>query len=358
MAKAYANFAPSEFNRWFASQVTGDDPGRLELLLSPRDNATSSALPAGTPHSAVFASIGWAAMHSKLDDPARASVYFKSSPYGSYNHSHGDQNSFTVNYKGKRLAIDSGYYDDYRTAHWTNWYKTTRAHNAITFDGGQGQGFNEKEFSGLISQFNAAGNYDMVAGQAAKAYGGALTQATRAVVYLRETNTVVVYDVLASATARTWEWNIHALNQMNKLSDSKIAIANGDAAMCVEMLASPGVTFQQDSNFTSAPSGSNMPNQWHGRFVSKQKSTTAEFITVMRIGNDCSQTTVATHPTSTTPSTTTISGGKRKIVGGGGTPSPGGAISTSAAVTRISGGYSIAVDGKTVTMVGDKATVN
>jgi hypothetical protein len=358
MAKAYANFAPSDFNRWFASQVTGADAGRLELLLSPRDNATSAALPADTPHSAMFPSIGWAAMHSRLDDPARASVYFKSSPYGSYNHSHADQNSFTVNYKGKRLAIDSGYYDDYRTPHWTNWYKTTRAHNAITFDGGQGQGFNEKEFSGAISQFSAAGHFDAVAGQAAKAYGGALTQATRAMVYLRETNTVVVYDVLASATARTWEWNIHALNQMNKLSDTKIALANGDAVMCVEMLASPGVTFQQDSNFASAPSGSNMPNQWHGRFVSTQKSTTAEFVTVMRIGNDCTQTTIVTKPATGSAPTAAPSAGKRKILGGAGTPGPGGSVSATVALTRISGGYSVAVDGKTVTLVGDKASVH
>jgi hypothetical protein len=345
MAKAYANFAPSDFNRWFASQQTAADPARLELLLSPRDSGTSAAFPAGTPHSAMLPSIGWAAMHSRLDDPARASVYFKSSPYGSYNHSHGDQNSFTVNYKGKRLAIDSGYYDDYRTAHWTNWYKTTRAHNAITFDGGQGQGFNDKEFSGTVSQFDVAGAYDAVAGQAAKAYGGALTQATRSLVYLRETNTVVVYDVVSSATARTWEWNIHALNQMNKLSNTRIAIADGDAAMCIEMLASPGVAFEQDSNFTSAPSGANMPNQWHGRFVSTAKSTTAEFVTVMRIGNDCTQAMAPANRAST--------GGKRKIVGVGGNGSP-----TTASATRISGGYTVAVGGRTVTLVGDKAIVN
>jgi hypothetical protein len=360
MAKAYASFAPSDFNRWFASQQSAQDPGRLELLLSPKDSATSTAFPAGTPHSAMFASIGWAAMHSRLDDPARASVYFKSSPYGSFNHSHGDQNSFTVNYKGKRLAIDSGYYDDYRTAHWTNWYKTTRAHNAITFDGGQGQGFNDKEFSGTISQFNATGAFDSVAGQAAKAYGGALTQATRTLVYLRETNTVVVYDVVSSATARTWEWNIHALNQMNKVSASRIAIANGEAAMCIEMVASPGVSFDQDSDFTSAPSGSNMPNQWHGRFVTTAKSTTAEFVTVMRIGSNCTQTTTLAQPAAgADPGTAASStGGKRKLVGGGGSVASGTPVLLAAAATKISGGYSLAVDGRVVTLIGDKATVN
>lgn len=322
MTKAYTNFAPSALGRWHASQLTAEDPSRLELLLSPRDAGGAAAFPAETANSAFFPSIGWTAFHSKLDDPARASVYFKSSPYGSYNHSHGDQNSFVINYKGKRLAINSGYYDDYRTAHWTNWYKQTRSKNAITFDGGQGQGFNEKIYSGTVSRFSANAGYDLVAGQADKAYGGALTKAQRSMVYLRASNAVVVYDSLASNTARTWEWNIHALNQMTKLSDARISLANGDAQMCVEMLTSPGVAFSQSNAFTSAPSGSNMPNQWHGTFASTAKSTSAEFVAVMRIGSDC-----------TTPAGTS-------------------------SITKIDGGWNVVVDGKTVTLVGDNAAVD
>ncbi|HXN15627.1 MAG TPA: heparinase II/III family protein, partial [Usitatibacter sp.] len=282
----------------------------------------------------------WVAFHSRLDEPARASVYFKSSPYGSYNHSHGDQNSFVVNYKGKRLAIASGYYDDYRTAHWTNWYKQTLSANAITFDGGQGQGFNDKSFSGEISRFVANGNYDTAAGRAQKAYGGALSKAQRTMVYMRDTNVVVVYDILASDTARTWEWNIHALNQMSKLTDNKIVLANGDAKMCVEVLASPGVTFAQTDQFSSAPSGSNMPNQWHGRFATAAKSTNAEFVTIMRVGSDCTPQPIAA-----------AAGGKRLVV------TAAAKTTTSAAATRISGGWSVAIDGKTVTLLDDTATV-
>jgi hypothetical protein len=344
MTKAYTNFAPSALGRWHAAQLSGDDPGRLELLLSPRDAGGATAFPAGTENSAYLPSIGWAAFHSSLQDPARASVYFKSSPYGSYNHSHGDQNSFVVNYKGKRLAINSGYYDDYRTDHWTNWYKQTRSKNAVTFDGGQGQGFNDKSFSGDVSRYISNGAWDMVTGQAAKAYGGALATAQRSMVYLRDSNTVVVYDVLASATPRTWEWNIHAFNQITKISDTKVLLANGDAQMCVEMLASPGVAFTQSNQFTSAPSGSNMPNQWHGVFAAIAKSANAEFVAIMRIGSDCSGQT-GTQSSSPTPTR-----GKRRVVEG--------APVTASSATRIAGGWSVNVNGRIVTLNGDNATVN
>jgi hypothetical protein len=120
------------------------------------------------------------------------------------------------------------------------------------------------------------------------------------------------------------------------------------------------VSFDQDSDFTSAPSGSNMPNQWHGRFVTTAKSTTAEFVTVMRIGSNCTQTTTLAQPAAgADPGTAASStGGKRKLVGGGGSVASGAPVLLAAAATKISGGYSLAVDGRVVTLIGDKATVN
>ncbi|HEX4333530.1 MAG TPA: hypothetical protein VH040_15435, partial [Usitatibacter sp.] len=71
----------------------------------------------------------------------------------------------------------------------------------------------------------------------------------------------------------------------------KIALVNGDARMCVEMLGGPDVAFSQTDRFTAAPEPSSMnrnePNQWHGTFATKAPSTTAEFVTVMRVGSDC-----------------------------------------------------------------------
>jgi hypothetical protein len=289
VGKALAAFAPSPLARWYARAQNKEDESRLELLLAPPADFSQARFPEGTPDSAFFPSIGWAAMHSSLSDPNRLSVFFKSSPYGSYNHSHADQNSFVVNYRGRRLAIASGYYDDYGTKHWHEWYKQTRSTNAITFDGGQGQGENDRKFAGEIVRFEAGDGFTYAIGRAEAAYDGKLTRAERGIVYLRP-DTIVVHDALASSTPRTWEWNIHALNRMAPGAGNRVTLRNGPASMCVELVSAPKVQFTQTDQFTARPASG--ANQWHGTFASTAKSPSAQFIAVMRVGGDCVAATV------------------------------------------------------------------
>jgi hypothetical protein len=286
VGKALAAFAPSPLARWYARSQNREDEARVELLLAPHADFSSARFPEGTPDSAVFPSIGWVAMHSSLSDPNRLSVFFKSSPYGSYNHSHADQNSFVIHYRGRRLAIASGYYDDYGTKHWHEWYKQTRSTNAITFDGGQGQGENDKAFFGEIVKFEAGDGFDYAIGRAERAYDGKLTVASRAIVYLRP-DIVVVRDSLAAKAPHTWEWNIHAINRMTQVTPTSVVLRNGPAQMCVEMVSGPEVSFSQTDQFAARPS--NGANQWHGTFATSTPSNEAEFIAVMRVGSDCTR---------------------------------------------------------------------
>ncbi|MGZ5064878.1 MAG: heparinase II/III domain-containing protein [Usitatibacter sp.] len=323
VGKAYTAFAPSPLGLWYAGQLSGEDDTRMELMLSPRTLRKRVPLPDGTPNGAVFPSIGWAAMHSDLADQERTSIYFKSSPYGSYNHSHADQNSFVVNDKGKRLVIASGYYDNFRTPHWTDWYKQTRSTNAITFDGGKGQGSDGRQFTGEVTRFETTPGYDYVVGHAEKAYDGALGRAQRTLVYLRP-DVLVVYDSLAARAPHTWEWNLHALQRMTPAGPRSVRVANGDAKLCVQVLAGPEVTFTQTDQFTAAPQKSSMnkaePNQWHGAFVTASKSDNAEFVTLLRIGSDCSK-------------------------------------AGDASASRAAGGWQVKVAGKTVEFAGDDVRV-
>jgi hypothetical protein len=291
--KAYALFAPSPLSRWYASQLTGEDISRLHLLLAPPGDLGPAPYPEGTADAALFPSIGWAAMHSRLSDPRRISVYFKSSPYGSFNHSHADQNSFIINSGGRALAIDSGYYDEYDTEHWRQWYKQTRAHNAVTFDGGQGQVVVEQSGTlgpGVITHFEHEAGYDIVSGDAAQAYGGAVTEARRTLVYIRP-NLLLVHDKLASDIARRWEWNIHAFERIEVRGDGSVKIRSGDEILCVEMLDQPAVVFKQTNRFSGTPHGQGLPRQWHGAFVIREPSRTAEFIALLSVG--CPVTAVA-----------------------------------------------------------------
>jgi len=301
--KGFTYFAPTPIGRWYASQLSGEDPVRFEYLMSPpADFSGAQPLPKGTPNSLYLPTTGWVAMHSELAAQDRVSVYFKSSPYphGAFSHQLADQNSFVINAGGQRLAIESGYYDGYKTKHWWNWLHQTRAANAVTYDGGKGQIFFEgtdykKMGYGKIVNAKVAGDpgYDLATGDATQAYDGALTQALRSIVYIRP-NIVVVHDKLASSTPRKWEWNIHALQKMN-VSERQIRIESGGQSLCLSMLASPDAKFTQtdewqipegikgDGRTVTGADPVKVAAQWHGRFASAPLPA-AEFIAVMDVG--------------------------------------------------------------------------
>ena len=285
--KGYTYFAPTPLGRWYASKLTGEDATQLEYLMAPPADFTSTTFPAGVPNTLVLPGIGQVAMHSDLEDTARASVYFKSSPppFGAYDRSHADQNSFVVNAGGQRLAIESGYYDGYKTAHWMEWYHQTRSKNAITYDGGKGQVFYESGGQpgyGKLTRHTSGADYEIVTGDATQAYGGALTKAERSMVYLRP-NLVLVHDNVASSVGRQWEWNIHSINAMNVESGSSVSIQNNGQKLCVQVLNGPPRRFEQTDRFTADPNVSR-PRQWHGKFYSTELLTTAEFIVLLNIG--------------------------------------------------------------------------
>jgi hypothetical protein len=299
--KGVSWFAPTPLARWYASRLSGEDAMRFEYIMAPPDAGGAAPFPAGTPNSLYLPTTGWVAMHSSLEDEKRVSVYFKSSPppHGAFAHQHADQNSFVVNAGGKRLAIESGYYDGYKTRHWWNWLKQTRAKNAITYDGGKGQIFFEatdykKMGYGRITRFESGEGQDLATGDATAAYDGALSLARRSIAYLRP-SLIVVHDKLASQTPRRWEWNIHALQKINSLSERKIKIENEGQTLCVEMISGPEMQFSQTDEWQAAgpTRGDNRvyegaepikgEKQWHGRF-STAPLREAEFLAVLDVG--------------------------------------------------------------------------
>jgi hypothetical protein len=311
-AKSYAHFVPGALACWYASSVTGGDQARIEYLMSPPDTcAAPAALPPGTPNSLYLPSIGWLAMHSDLADPNRISVYFKSSPrpFGAFNHQSADQNGFVINAGGERLAIESGYFDDYGSNHWQYWVKRTRSKNAITFDGGQGQlafehlpvPFNSMGYGSIVRR-DGTDDAEIVAGEATEAYDGALTQALRTLVYVRP-GTILVHDRLASGIARKWEWNIHALNPFTVIpGDRRVRITKGTQSLCIDLLAGPPSQFVPVSgsdfgswgrsndpmnDVSAAPLDPAAPTQYHGRFAAIEASTAVEFIVLMRVNVSC-----------------------------------------------------------------------
>ncbi len=260
---------------WYSSKLAFPNLTWMANVLSSVDKTTSKILPLGTENGAYFQSIGEVAMHSDLSDPNRISVFFRSGPWGNDNHNHADQNGFVITAQGLPLFIDSGYYDSYGTNHWKNWYKQTKAHNAITYDGGIGQDLGTSYINlnakGAITQFETHTNYDITSGDATSAYGPDITSANRSLVFIRP-NILVVFDKMTSTSAHSWEWNFHASSSMSIVDPSgKARVVSGSNTACLTIKSNNTLSGTFDTLFTVNPNrdASNpRPDQYHGKFTS------------------------------------------------------------------------------------------
>lgn len=117
--------------QWFA-----DETRKVAGLWAPHavfdvlwhDPSVPSFPPAGVT-SRWFRNVGTVVCRESWASDA-AVACFRSAEVYTLGHSHRDDCSFTIHYKGD-LAIDSGTYDDYGSAHYENYYSRTIAHNSI-----------------------------------------------------------------------------------------------------------------------------------------------------------------------------------------------------------------------------------
>lgn len=297
LLKAYASRFNAPEAAWYAQNITGDEDA-LSFLQAPYPlpytQATSTVAP---PNAALYPSIGWVAMHSSIGDPKRTSLFFKSSPYGSYNHSHGDQNSIILSSGGRALLIESGYMDYYGSPLWSGWYRTTKAHNAITFDSGVGEPVDGNTVNltrtGSVTGFSTTPAMDFAEGDATAAYGGALSSALRRVWYLRSQDAVVVQDKVAAAVAHAWEWNLHAPAPINPQSDGTVSVVNVDRSLCVRPLVNQAALAYQTRTAPAPKAGT---FEAHGAYV-LPAATSGEFVMLLDVG--CKNPTVTVSETST-----------------------------------------------------------
>lgn len=282
MMKGLARRINSPHAAWYARNIPGEEDA-LTLLQAPYPLPYTQSTPVPPPNGALYPSIGWVAMHSNLADPLRTSVYFKSSPYGAYNHSHGDQNGLILVSGGRQLLTEAGYLDYYGSTLFNAWYRQTKAHNAITYDGGIGQLITGNTANlannARINAFSTSSTLDFAEGDAKKAYGSALTTARRKVWYLRSQNAVVVQDKLAAPVAHRWEWNLHAAVPIYPQTDGSVRITNVDRSVCIRSLLPNTVTYATRTG--PAPKAGTF--EAHGAFVTPLR-TAAELIMLLDVG--------------------------------------------------------------------------
>lgn len=199
-------------------------------------NDAKPTIPVKRANDKLFYDVGWAGMYSDISDDYRVGMTFKSSFYGSYNHSHPDQNSFVIQAYGEPLAIDSGYYDYYKSTFDLEYNRKTYAHNAITYDEGMGQTPFSDASKGKVTGFLGSNKFAYVAGDAKKAYGGNLTKAEREIIYIKPDVFIVVDDLETKSKSSTFEYWLNTLGEIKVFENKNGAvISKGEAAMDVNI---------------------------------------------------------------------------------------------------------------------------
>ncbi len=290
------------WNEWFIEDVVS-----TWRSAGPPGEAPEQPAPARISKS--FPDIGWVAMHSALGDAGRdVWALFKSSRFGSFSHSHADQNTFQLNAYGEALAIDSGYYPYYGSPHHVLWTRQTRAHNGILVNG-RGQPPFSWEASGEVVSFEDHGPVTFARGQAAKAYNVPLTpsvidlwrkhlkepvppmaprvesfERTLAFVVDGDRPFLVVYDRIRTDAPAAFDWLLHALQRMDVDGRAgAVTITSGQARCLVRLRSSVPVRLSQTGAFAVPPEerASGFPNQWHLTARTETPQVEVKFVAVL-----------------------------------------------------------------------------
>lgn len=255
---------------WYARQTGASVTADPLIALLTEDNVPAE-LPSDLPAAAVFEGVGWAALHSALDQPKQDTlILFKSSPYGSVSHSHADQNSFAILKGGRGLAIPSGYYGPaYDMPHHALWTRQTKAHNSILVNG-EGQVVRSAKAQGRIVAFRHQRRISYVAGDATAAYQGRLKRFLRHLLLLRP-GLVAVLDELEAPEPAEFRWLLHAFEQMQTDEEQGLVVIHrAGATLSVRLACEAGLAFGQTDQFDTPYNEGNppeyweeKPNQWH-----------------------------------------------------------------------------------------------
>jgi hypothetical protein len=276
------------------AKLEADGSLRWLRLRAGDDSPAPVSKPFDLPQARLFNDIGEVAMHTDLANPTKnLMVAFRSSPFGSFNHAHADQNSFNILFGGNRLFANSGYYIAYGDAHFKGWYKHSRGHDTILIDN-KGQSIGTPDGYGWIARYLHGQRITYCLGDASHAYGNAgLTLFRRHVAFLRP-STVVIYDELEADHPAQWSWLLHCPAKITAdPSKNRLAATASSARNRIDFFAAVPLTFDVHNRFdppalnwrkkTSGGSVIQYPDQWHAAVSPLEKTKKMRYLAIIQV---------------------------------------------------------------------------
>lgn len=239
---AFADFLVREtgdpYAAWYSSlndSYKDEFETRLYRMACGKQRPECESLPSDAPHAVFFSDCGEMVANSDLNDlEHNISLSFKSSPFGSGNHTHSCQNAFNLHYGGEAVYHAVGHYMKFNDPHNLLSYRNTRAYNTVLVNG-IGQPFTP-DARGRIVRMMESDHMAYALGDASDAYCGVsdiclwkesfrkygleqspengfgenpLTKYRRHILMLYP-NIVIVYDELEASEPVRWDWLLHS----------------------------------------------------------------------------------------------------------------------------------------------------
>ncbi len=165
----------------------------------------------------VCADGGWAAIRTDRDNEQNDLAFiFRSSPFGAVSHSHASNNDFAIHVAGKIMAMPSGYYCGYGSAHHVHWNWHTRSHNCLTLSEA-GQLMRSYASTGAIENQYEDDTIAYMMGNADASYSHMAERCRRHVLLMKEQNVFFLLDEYRplAEVAAAMQWNIHSWAEFN-----------------------------------------------------------------------------------------------------------------------------------------------
>jgi len=223
-------------SNWIADHYGFDGASGMQMYMNTKALEKEAIIPYDYPLSHEFSDIGWVVMTDDLISKDKIQMTFKSSHWGSFNHSQADQNSFYLQAYGEELAGRGGYYDAYHTTHDSGFTRKTGAHNSVTMATNRGQTDDEIHAKGEITAYLNHMDFDLATGDATAAYKtNRLDYFERHIIYIRPDIFVVVDDLDSYRNKKEkYEWWLNADVDMEVYEGADTAgcrVVNGVAAL-------------------------------------------------------------------------------------------------------------------------------
>ena len=185
------------------------------------------------PNSCLYQQMGWATMRSSWENDA---TFLAMKSGYTWNHAHADAGSFILFKQGVPLIIDSGNCV-YRRPEYTSYYRQSRAHNVILFDGA-GQPEDDINYGckfpgqmhSLIDGLGMKYVYADATGPMARWFRRNYRH------WLWSGDVIFVVDTVLAYDSGTMDWLLHYEGDYKANADGSITLKNGPAEAVVQML--------------------------------------------------------------------------------------------------------------------------